>query len=142
MESSHSLTYLNPGQTRQVGMVLGLMILFYISLILKLDIPIITNRTLNVAANQYWVVSAYEDEYSSNSFFLTPTYHKYSMVTHQWSSVNMGYSESTYTPQIWNLGAPNNIQWIYYIEDTDEEIFITIRWQEDLHFYSGCRMVL
>ncbi|MBK9423062.1 MAG: T9SS type A sorting domain-containing protein [Bacteroidetes bacterium] len=134
------ITYLNPGQqTSRYGFGIYDFVLHQFN-IKELDIPIITNRTLNVAANQYWVVSAYEDEYSSNSFFLTPTYHKYSMVTHQWSSVNMGYSESTYTPQIWNLGAPNNIQWIYYIEDTDEGEFYHYNPLAGrfAFFYSGC----
>lgn len=133
------ITYLNPGQqTSRYGFGIYDFVLHQFN-IKELDIPIITNRTLNVAANQYWVVSAMEDVNSSGNYQLTQTYHKYSMVTHQWRSINIGYFESTNTPLIWNLWVPSNNDWIHYIEDTDEGDFYHFNPVSGFAgFYSGC----
>lgn len=133
------ITYLNPGQqTSRYGFGIYDFVLHQFN-IKELDKPLTGTRTLNVVASPYWVVSAFEDEYNPGDFYLTETYHRYSMVFHQWNSINVGYNETTGFPQIFNIWAPGDTEWRYFVEDTDEGEFYHYNPVSGFAgFYSGC----
>jgi hypothetical protein len=133
------ITYLNPGQqTSRYGFGIYDFVLHQFN-IKELDHPLTGTITLNVVSSPYWVVSAFEDEYNPGDFYLTETYHRYSMVFHQWNSINVGYNETTWFPQIFNIWAPGDTEWLHYIEDTDEGDFYHYNPVSGFAgFYSGC----